>query len=95
MRTIIRFSLDRNKGSKLRNKLKGILKRYGIKWQGDVTGTYEHHNISAIDLAAALGDFWAEVNQMPRPTHLDHFWLYTDNPPKPVIGLKMRKSNPS
>ncbi len=88
MRVIIRFSLDKDKGSKLRNKLQGILKQSGIKWRGQVTGTYENLDISAIDLASALGDFWAEVNQMPPPTHLDHFWMYTDNPPRLKLKLK-------
>jgi hypothetical protein len=41
MRVIVRFSLNMDRGSKLRNQLKAILEKYGIMWTGRKTGTYE------------------------------------------------------
>lgn len=67
MRVIIRFSLDRDNGGRLRNKLFAILQQHGFRWNDQVTSTYEHANINAIDLAIAMAEFWEMIHQMNRP----------------------------
>ena len=77
MRTIIRFSLDGDYGSALRNKLAPLLEAQGFV-RGTKTATYEHGSIGASDLAQVLGDFWSTVAKHKGKGSLDHFWLYTD-----------------
>lgn len=83
MRAIVRFSLDRDHGSRLRNRLLAKLRQWGFRRNPHVTSTYEATNIASIDLAAAMADFWSEVHQTQTTTrtHIDHFWMYADNPP--------------
>lgn len=79
MRTIVRFSLDHDYGSELRNMLAPILEGSGLVRTG--TGTYEG-SISASDLGKALAAAWAAVayhTGSGRSGRLDHFWMYSDN----------------
>jgi hypothetical protein len=81
MRVIIRFSLNRDTNSKLRNDLKAILEKHGIVWSGAAghtkTATYEGEGISESDLQKAVLAFWKRVQALSS-AHIDHFWMYTD-----------------
>ena len=77
MRVIIRFSLNRDTGSKMRNALKPVLEKYGIKWTGRKTGTYEGRYIDEADIQKALREFWVKAQNLGT-AHIDHFWMYAD-----------------
>ncbi len=78
MRVIIRFSLNRDKKSGLRNVLKPTLESHGIMWTGKMTGTYEG-NVSENDIRNALRQFWQVAANVVGSAHIDHFWMYADN----------------
>ena len=80
MRAIIRFSIDRENNSALRNKLAPILEGTGFQ-RGENTATYEHQNISQQSLGAALNQFWTTANAHEGPGRIDHFWMYSDRNP--------------
>lgn len=77
MRAIIRFSVDGEANSALRNKLANWLIGKGFVRAGN-TATYEHQHIAKADLAKVLGDFWRKANSHQGPGRLDHFWMYSD-----------------
>jgi hypothetical protein len=77
MRVIIRFSINRDSGSKMRNSLKPILEKHGIMWTGAKTGTYEGQDIEEADIQRALRQFWIKAQRLGT-AHLDHFWMYAD-----------------
>jgi hypothetical protein len=81
MRTIIRFSVDGERNSALRNKLTLRLENAGFVRQPN-TATYEHHTIDESDLGRLLQDFW-QCAYLHRTSgrgrgRVDHFWLYSD-----------------
>jgi len=80
MRSIIRFSVNGEKKSKLRNKLNTILINAGYKLNPHVTATYEHGAIDEKELASAIGDFWKAASNPPNDANIDHVWMYSDNP---------------
>ena len=77
MRTIIRFSLNYDRGSALRNALNPILTGIGLRLVS--TGTYDG-NVAEADLRNALAQFWSRMANHRGRAELDHFWMYTDNP---------------
>ena len=80
MDVIIRFSLDGDRGSRLRNKLKQVLANGNINWDSSTTATYRGWQISPADLSNTLSLFWDEVHSDKRKVSFDHFWMYSDNP---------------
>jgi hypothetical protein len=83
MRVVIRFSLNRDPRSALRNALKAVLEAQGIMWTGRSTATYEG-NIPGASIRIALSRFWRVVNSHSvRKARLDHFWMYSDRQPAP------------
>jgi hypothetical protein len=72
--------------------LLGILAGYGFRRNPHVTATYEVANITPIDLAAAMADFWVAIQEVQNATstHVDHVWMYSDNPPR-KITLRPKK----
>jgi hypothetical protein len=76
--TIIRFSLNDDARSRLRNQLAPILEGIGLRRIS--TGTYDG-DIREADLRLALSQFWQKMAAYTGRAHLDHFWMYTDNPP--------------
>lgn len=78
MRTIIRFSINGESNSRLRNRLATILQQHGFHRGGGRTATYEHADIGEAQLAAAMLEFWAQAQNAPNQAHLDHFWMYSD-----------------
>lgn len=77
MRVVIRFSLNRDKNSELRNALKPALENHGIMWTGKMTGTYEG-DVAEIAIRNALRQFWTTVANYTGRGHVDHFWMYSD-----------------
>ena len=61
----------------MRNVLKPVLEKYGIKWTGAMTGTYEGRNIPEADIRSALREFWTKTQTLSG-AHIDHFWMYAD-----------------
>ncbi len=82
MRTIVRFSVDRENNSALRNKLAGVLRRAGFT-KARNTGTYEHGQIGEAGVCTVLGTFWNAADNHPGPGRIDHFWMYSDRRPVP------------
>jgi hypothetical protein len=78
MRTIIRFSIDAEHNSKLRNQLGKILDDNGLALKS-TTGTYEGKP-SAKKLARGLKDFWDKADSYKGSGSVDHFWMYSDKP---------------
>jgi hypothetical protein len=78
MRVIIRFSLNNDQGSALRNILFPVLENGGIMWTGANTGTYEGDDIDEADLRNVLALFWNTLAGYMGNAHLDHFWMYVD-----------------
>lgn len=77
MRAILRWSLDGDKKSALRNKLMPILTQNGFAYLPN-TATLEAPHIDASDLANVLQAFWSVADAHRGPARVDHFWLYTD-----------------
>lgn len=79
MRVIVRFSIDGEGNSALRNKLASILESAGVV-RSKKTGTYEGE-LSEATLGSAVASFWETVaehqNQVPG-VGIDHFWMYAD-----------------
>lgn len=81
MRAIIRFSVDGEQNSALRNKLAAALENGGFVLNPRVTATYENDDIEEHALGSVMLDFWHEANNPPNNARLDHVWMYADNPP--------------
>jgi hypothetical protein len=77
MRAIVRFSVDGEANSALRNNLSGVLTRAGFSRNAN-TATYEASHLSKGDIGKALGEFWRRANGHKGPGRLDHFWMYSD-----------------
>jgi hypothetical protein len=77
MQVIIRFSLDGDAGSPLRNRLQTILVNAGFI-RGQNTATYRHPHIDVQPISDTLRDFWAAVATHAGPGRVDHFWMYSD-----------------
>jgi hypothetical protein len=75
MRTIIRFSLNNDPGSGLRNALAGILEGAGLV-RTIKTATYEG-DLTEDEIRDALRKFW-NVADGYTPAYVDHFWMYAD-----------------
>jgi hypothetical protein len=94
MRVIIRFSLNRDRNSKMRNDLKAILSKHGIRWTGEAgntrTATYEGKGISEDRLQEAVLEFWGRVQTLSS-AHIDHFWMYADGEPIDGQRRKVRR----
>ena len=80
MRSIIRFSVDGETNSTLRNRLAKVLTDAGYLLNQHVTATYEHSTIPELTLAHVMREFWAVAEAPPNNAHLDHVWMYADNP---------------
>ena len=78
MLTIVRFSLNNDRRSRLRNILYPILTNAGLRRVS--TGTYRG-DLTEADLRNALAQFWNAMHGYRGGAHLDHFWMYADNPP--------------
>ncbi len=81
MRAIVRFSVDGEADGQLRNRLAGVLTNAGFALNPHVTATWEHPDIPPNDLAQTMADFWNAAHNPPNNAHLDHVWMYSDNPP--------------
>ena len=81
MRVVIRFSLNKDHGSALRNTLLPILEQRGIAWTGKTTGTYEGYADES-DIRLAMTAFWKAVEASEAGV-VDHFWMYVDRKPAP------------
>jgi len=77
MRAIIRFSVDGEKNSALRNQLVGQLEAAGFTRFGN-TATWENNHISAQGLGNAVRDFWTNAATHNGPGRIDHYWMYCD-----------------
>ncbi len=86
MRTIVRFSVDNESNSALRNKLTNVLVRAGFD-RGKNTATYEHIHIDQLALAKVLHEFWKRANSHPGTGRLDHFWMYSDRSDIDDLGI--------
>ena len=77
MRAIIRWSLNADVGGRLRNSFVPGLTNHGFRSIG--TAAMES-DISESDLRHAMRDFWNTLANFTGNSHLDHFWMYVDNP---------------
>jgi hypothetical protein len=81
MRAIIRFSIDNENNSALRNKLQAVLRKHGFSNKKS-TATYSGKGPKndAKKLADALHAFWMKLYNHPAhgPGKLDHFWMYVE-----------------
>ncbi|MHB1021499.1 MAG: hypothetical protein ACYC46_10325 [Acidobacteriaceae bacterium] len=84
MRTIIRFSVDGEKDSRLRNKLKEVLVNSKLT-DTHKTATYEGKT-TVKKLAACLQRFWQTVDQHQGSGKIDHFWMYCDKKKSKKVG---------
>lgn len=81
MRAIVRFSLDGDKKSVLRNQLASILEGYGFVKHKSKTATYEHSSITKSKVKVVMGKFWKQAVKPTNVADIDHVWMYCDNPP--------------
>ena len=65
MRVIIRFSVDGEKNSALRNKINTVLNNAGFRLRKH-TATYEHKNLQTIDLGRLLRAVWNKAYHLTR-----------------------------
>jgi hypothetical protein len=77
VRAILRFSVDNEQNSALRNRLSNRLVQAGFVRNAN-TATYEATHISAANLAAVLQAFWNDAHGHAGPGRIDHFWMYSD-----------------
>mgnify|MGYP001294259321 CR=1 FL=1 len=81
MRSIVRFSVDGETDGQLRNRLAAQLTDAGFVLNPHVTATYEHNMINEHELAGVMQQFWYQAMNPPNSAHVDHVWMYADNPP--------------
>lgn len=81
MRAIVRYSVDGEQDGQLSNRLGAILQLAGFVLNPHVTATYEHNAISEHRLAQTMQSFWQQAVNPPNRAHVDHVWMYCDNPP--------------
>jgi hypothetical protein len=77
MRAIIRFSIDGEANSALRNKLSAVMNTSGFQILPN-TATYENANITPSEHAVILNAFWDAAANHQGSGKVDHFWMYTD-----------------
>lgn len=75
MRVIIRFSLNNDAGSGLRNSLAPVLEGAGLV-RSSKTATYEG-DLNEGEIQKILGKFWS-IAHAYTPAYIDHFWMYVD-----------------
>jgi hypothetical protein len=78
-RVIIRFSLNADQGSVVRNNIARILGDGNIK--NTATGTWESSGLPEEEAAKTLADVMKELANAPTLNHgayLDHLWIYVD-----------------
>lgn len=81
MRAIVRFSVDGEKDGNLNGRLRTILEDAGFILNPNGTATYEHATVTEHQLAGVMLAFWQQAMNPPNAAHLDHVWMYCDNPP--------------
>lgn len=81
-RAIIRFSLNDDRGSVIRNSLAGMLEAHGFRRRS--TGTWEaaeEADLPESDVATVLrllADQLSSGSEQNPDAHLDHLWVYVD-----------------
>lgn len=88
MRAIVRFSVDGENDTPLRNQLRAVFMSAGFVLNQNVTGTYEHPMISGHQLAQTMLHFWQMAMHAPNAAHIEHIWIYCDNPPDYLLALE-------
>jgi hypothetical protein len=78
-RVIVRFSLNNDAGSRVRNAVAPLLEQAGI--ENTATGTWEAEAATPADVARQLGAVMAMFANVAPPTALDHAWIYVDRVP--------------
>ena len=77
MQVIIRFSVDDDTNSILRNRLNNALEKNGFSL-GKNTATYRNGSVSEAKLSVVLAKFWDVVHTNKGSARVDHFWMYSD-----------------
>ena len=82
---IIRFSIDSDIGSKVRNKLAPLLQNAGFTQFGGNTGSWRIDATNPIDAAKTMSDLIAilanplgTVTNADPATITDHIWIYVE-----------------
>lgn len=78
-RVIVRFSLNSDQGSVVRNTIAGILNANGIT--NTATGTWESAALADVQAANTLAQITTQLAASPTlnpGAHLDHLWIYVD-----------------
>ncbi len=78
-RIIIRFSINYDQGSVVRNNIAAVLNNFGI--QNTNTGTWESQTITeqaAAQALAAVSNHLANATTLNPSAHMDHLWVYID-----------------
>ena len=82
---IIRFSIDGDAGSKVRNKLATILNGADFTQFGGNTGSWRNESINQLDAAKnmteilmILSDPSNNVTSVDASTLMDHIWIYIE-----------------
>lgn len=71
---VVRFSLDGDSNSKVRNSLTSKLSSLGLSQSG--TGTWESWTLPTADVAMLMQHIASVLNEMPQDVAFDHIWLY-------------------
>jgi hypothetical protein len=77
VQVIVRYALNGDVGGRLGGRLRPILEGAGLVRTG--TGTYRG-DITESLMRHTMQDFWRELASYTEAAHLDHFWMYVDNP---------------
>lgn len=75
-RVILRFSLDGDYGSYVRNHFTNQLFKLGLRPCG--TGTLESETPPTGAAAGLMQQIASVLNEMPQGVAIDHIWLYLD-----------------
>lgn len=82
---IIRFSIDGDNGSKVRNKLATVLGGAGFAQFGGNTGSWRNESINQNDackkmaeVLMILSDPSSNVTNVDASTLMDHIWIYIE-----------------
>jgi hypothetical protein len=84
-RVILRFSLNNDSGSSLRNQVVPTLEAAGLT--KSKTGTWESDNISLLAASQLLGNALGQISdaELTSGARLDHFWIYIDRTEDVVV----------
>jgi hypothetical protein len=81
-RVIVRFSLNSDTSSSLRNQVTSLLEQFGVQKHGEKTSTWESESMLPTDCSLCIAEVLSAIALKTEDPQwsviLDHVWIYID-----------------